>query len=150
MDSLESSSVPKFENINPLVLSLIYGPTLTSVHDYYKNHCFDYTDLCQKSNACAFNMLSRSAIAFLPRSKPLLISWLQSPPAVILEPKKKGQRTSLLSFCHVRIQSQPRVTKRPLSPEPYHASTLISDFQPPALRNQSWLLISTPVCGILL
>ena len=35
-----------------------------------------------------FNMLSRFVIAFLPRSKYLLISWLQSPSAVILEPKK--------------------------------------------------------------
>ena len=35
-----------------------------------------------------FNMLSSFVIAFLPRSKHLLISWLQSPPAVILEPKK--------------------------------------------------------------
>ena len=35
-----------------------------------------------------FNMLSRLVITFLPRSKHLLISWLQSPPAVILEPKK--------------------------------------------------------------
>ena len=36
-----------------------------------------------------FNMLSRLVRAFLPRSKHLLISWLQSPSAVILEPKKK-------------------------------------------------------------
>ena len=35
-----------------------------------------------------FNMLSRFIIAFLPRSKHLLISWLQSPSAVILEPEK--------------------------------------------------------------
>ena len=35
-----------------------------------------------------FNMLSRLVIAFLERSKHLLISWLQSPSAVILEPKK--------------------------------------------------------------
>ena len=35
-----------------------------------------------------FNMLSRLVMAFLPRSKPLLLSWLQSPSAVILEPKK--------------------------------------------------------------
>ena len=35
-----------------------------------------------------FNMLSRLVIAFFPRSKRLLISWLQSPSAVILEPKK--------------------------------------------------------------
>ena len=35
-----------------------------------------------------FNMLSRFLIAFLPKSKHLLISWLQSPAAMILEPKK--------------------------------------------------------------
>ena len=35
-----------------------------------------------------FNMLSRLVITFLPRSNRLLISWLQSPSAVILEPKK--------------------------------------------------------------
>ena len=40
-----------------------------------------------------FNMLSRLVITFLPRRKPLLISWLQSPSAVILEPPKNtGQR----------------------------------------------------------
>ena len=37
-----------------------------------------------------FNMLSRLVIASLPRSKRLLISWLQSPPVVILEPKISG------------------------------------------------------------
>ena len=40
-----------------------------------------------------FNMLSRFGIAFLPRSKGLLISWLQSPSAVILEPKKTKSAT---------------------------------------------------------
>ena len=34
------------KNINSLVFSLIYGPTLTSVHDYWKNNSFDYRDLC--------------------------------------------------------------------------------------------------------
>ena len=38
-------------------------------------------------------MLSRLVIALLPRSKCLLISWLQSPSAVILEPKKKKSET---------------------------------------------------------
>ena len=41
-----------------------------------------------KVESLFFNMLSRFIIAFLPRSKHLLISWLQSPSAVILEPKK--------------------------------------------------------------
>ena len=51
----------------------------------------------------AFNMLSRLVIAFLPRSKHLLISWLQSPSAVILEPQKiKSDTVSTVSpsICH--------------------------------------------------
>ena len=50
-----------------------------------------------------FNMLSRLVIIFLPRSKCLLISWLQSPSAVILEPKKiKSLTVSIVSpsVCH--------------------------------------------------
>ena len=50
-----------------------------------------------------FNMLSRLVIAFLPRRKCLLISWLQSPSAVILEPKKiKSVTVSIVSpfICH--------------------------------------------------
>ena len=50
-----------------------------------------------------FNMLSRLVIAFLPRNRRLLISWLQSPSAVILEPKKiKSVTVSIvsLSICH--------------------------------------------------
>ena len=50
-----------------------------------------------------FNMLSRLVIAFLPRSKRLLISWLQSTSAVILEPKKiKSITVSIVypSICH--------------------------------------------------
>ena len=45
-------------------------------------------DLCWQSNVCFFNMLSRLVIAFLPRKNCILISCLQSPLAVILEPKK--------------------------------------------------------------
>ena len=45
-----------------------------------------------------FNMLSRLVIAFLPRSKGLLVSWLQSPSSVILEPKKiKSVTVSIVS-----------------------------------------------------
>ena len=47
-----------------------------------------------------FNMLSRLVITFLPRSKCLLISWLQSPSAVILEPKKIKSATVSPSICH--------------------------------------------------
>ena len=47
-----------------------------------------------------FNMLSRLVITFLPRSKCLLISWLQSPSSVILEPQKIKSATVSPSICH--------------------------------------------------
>ena len=47
-----------------------------------------------------FNTLSRFVIAFLPRSRHLLISWLQSPSAVILEPKKIKSVIVSPSICH--------------------------------------------------
>ena len=44
-DSRESSLAPQLKSINSLAVSLLYGPTLTSVHDYWKNLSFDYTEL---------------------------------------------------------------------------------------------------------
>ena len=41
-------------SINSLALSLFYGPTLTSIHDYWKKNSFDYWDLCQQSDVPAF------------------------------------------------------------------------------------------------
>ena len=43
-DSQESSLARLFKSISSLALSLLYGPVLTSVHDYWKNYSFDYTD----------------------------------------------------------------------------------------------------------
>ena len=59
--------------------------------------------LVGKVMSVLFNMLSRLVIVFLPRSKHLLISWLQSPPAVILKPLKiKSATVSIVSpsICH--------------------------------------------------
>ena len=42
------------QSISSLVLSFLYSPTLTSIHDYWKNHSFDSTDLCWQSNISAF------------------------------------------------------------------------------------------------
>ena len=86
-----------------LVLSFLYSPTLTSIHDYWKNHSFDKMDLCWQVMSLLFNMLSRFVIDFLSRSKHLLISWLQSPSAMILEPPKiKSDTVSTVSpsICH--------------------------------------------------
>ena len=82
-DSQESSPTTQFKSINSSGLSLLYGPNLTFIHDYWKNHSF-----VGKLMSLLFNMLSRFVIAFLPRSKCLLISWLQLPSVVILEPPK--------------------------------------------------------------
>ena len=80
--------MPQFEGINSSVFSLSYCPALTSIHDYWKNHSLTIHTFVGKVMSLLFNMLSRFVIAFLPRSKHLLISWLQSLSAVILEPKK--------------------------------------------------------------
>ena len=53
-DSQESSPAPQFKSTSSLTLSFLYGLTLTSVHDYWKNHSFDHTDLCWQSNVSAF------------------------------------------------------------------------------------------------
>ena len=70
--------------------------------DYWKNHSFDYMDICLVSKVISllFNMLSRFVIPFLPRSKHLLISWLLSQSAVILEPKKIKSVTDVYVRTH--------------------------------------------------
>ena len=50
----ESSPTPQFKSISSSTLSLLYGPTLISIHDYWKNHSFDYLELCQQSDISAF------------------------------------------------------------------------------------------------
>ena len=48
--TLKSLLQAQFKSINSLVLSFLFGSNLTSIHDYWKNHSFDYADLCQQSN----------------------------------------------------------------------------------------------------
>ena len=45
-DSQESSPTPQFKSINSSALSLLHSPTLTSIHDHWKNHSLDWMDLC--------------------------------------------------------------------------------------------------------
>ena len=62
-----STTVWKHQSLS---LSLLYGPTLTSMHDYWKNRNFDHTDLGQQSNISTFLICCpKFVIAFLPRSK---------------------------------------------------------------------------------
>ena len=53
-DSQGSSPTPQFKSINSLALTFLYGPTLTSIYNYWKNHNFNYMDLCQRSDVSAF------------------------------------------------------------------------------------------------
>ena len=70
--------------------SILHSPTLTSIHDHRKNHSLTRWKFVGKVMSLLLNTLSRLVITFLPRSKCLLISWLQAPSAVILElPKIK-------------------------------------------------------------
>ena len=50
----QASPAPQFKSTNFLALRLLYGPTLTSVHDYWKKHGFDYTDLFWQREVSAF------------------------------------------------------------------------------------------------
>ena len=86
-DFQESSPKPQFKSINSSALSSLDSPNLTSIHDYWKNHSLTRWSFVDKVMSLLFNMLSRLAINFLPRSKCLLILWLQSLSAVHLEPK---------------------------------------------------------------
>ena len=77
-DTQESSPTPQFKSINSSALGLLHSPTLTSIHDHWKNHSLDWTGYGQafvgKVMSLLFYMLSRLVITFLPRSKHLLIS----------------------------------------------------------------------------
>ena len=75
-----------------------------------KNIALTRWTFVDKVMSLLFNMLSRLVIAFLPRSSCLLISWLQSPSAVILEPKKTKPLTVSIvspSVCHEVMEQMP-------------------------------------------
>ena len=102
-DSQESSPTPQFNSISSSAVSFLYSPTITSIHDCWQNVALTIWTFVDKVMSLLFNMLSRMVITFLPRSKRLLISWLQSPSAVILEPPKiKSDTMSTVSpsICH--------------------------------------------------
>ena len=66
-DSRESSPTAQFKSINSSVLSFLYSPTLTSIHDYWKNHSLTWRTFVDKVRSLLFNMLSRFFITFLSR-----------------------------------------------------------------------------------
>ena len=65
---------PQFKSINSSVLSFLYCPTLTSIHEYWKTIALTRWTFVGKVMSLLFNMLSRLVIVFLSRNKHLLIS----------------------------------------------------------------------------
>ena len=114
-NSQEFSLPPQFQSINSSALNLLYDPTLTSVHDYWKNQSFDHTYICWQTDVPAFNMLSRFAIAFCPRSMRVCVCvfflnfMLQSPSTVILESKR-------IKICHC-FHSSPFICHEVMGPD---------------------------------
>ena len=75
--------------------------------DTGKNIAWIIRTFIGKIMSLLFNRLSRLVTAFLSRSKRLLISWLQSPSAMILEPKKIKSLTVSPSICHEMMGQMP-------------------------------------------
>ena len=80
---------------------LLFGPTVTSLHDYWKNHSLVVWTFVGKVMSVLFSMLSRIVIALLPKSNHLLILWLQPQSTVILKPKKIKSVTASTVFLSV-------------------------------------------------
>ena len=102
-DSQESFPTQQFKSINFSVLGFLYGTTFTSYTTTGKTIALTRWTFVGKLMSLLFNMLSRLVITYLPRSKLFLISWVQSPSAVILEPNKiKPVTVSIVSpsICH--------------------------------------------------
>ena len=87
-DSQESSPTPPFKSINSSVLSFLYSQLSHRYMTTGKTIALTRWTFVGKVMSLLLNMLTRLVINFLPRSKCLLISWLQSPSAVTLEPPK--------------------------------------------------------------
>ena len=102
---------------------------VTSIHDYWKNNSLDEMDICCQSNVSVFSMLSRLVITFLPRSKHLLISWLQSPSSVTLEPPKiKSVTVSTVSpsICHEVMGLDAMIFVFWMLSQQFHSTLLLS------------------------
>ena len=93
----KSSPAPQLESISSSAFSHLYGLSLIPTHDYGKTRALTVWTFVGKVMSLLFNMLSRFVIAFLPGSKR---SWLQSPSAVTLEPKKIKSVT-VYTFLHL-------------------------------------------------
>ena len=96
--TLKSLLQTTVKNISSSALSLLYGPTLILSMTTGKTIALTIWAFVSEVMSMLFNMLSRLVIAFLPGSKRLLIPCLQSPSAVILEPRKIKALAALFPY----------------------------------------------------
>ena len=102
-NSQETSPTPQFKSINLLCSAFFIVQLSCPYTTTGKTTALTRQTFVGKVMSLLYNMLSRLVITFLPRHKHLLISWLQSPSAVILEPRKiKSAAVSTVSpsICH--------------------------------------------------
>ena len=98
LKSQGTSPTPQFKSINSLVFSFLYSPLSHSHITTGKTIALARRTFVDKVMSLLFNMLSGLVLIFLPKSKHLLISWLQSPSAVILETRKMKSATVSTGF----------------------------------------------------
>ena len=105
-----STTVQKLQFLG---IQLFYGPTITSVHDYLKNHSFDYIDFCQQSDVSGFNTPSRLVImATHSNTLAWKIPWMEGPGRLqsmgLLGVRHDWATSlSLFTFMHWRRKWQP-------------------------------------------
>ena len=123
-DFHESSLVLQFKKTNSLVLILLYGPLSHLYMTTRETIASTIQIFVGKVMSLLFNKLSRFVMVFLPRSKCLLISWLQSLSTVILETKKIKSATvsTSVQFSHSVVSDSLRPNglqhTRPACPSP--------------------------------
>ena len=81
-------SSTQFEDISPLVFCLLYQPALTTICDQWEDYSLTIRIFVGRVTSLLFNTPSRFVITVLPKSTHLPISWLQSPSAVVLDPRR--------------------------------------------------------------
>ena len=82
---------PQFRSINSLVLSFLYSPTLTSIHDHWKNHSLDETDLIGQVMSLLFNMLCRLVIKMTRTKKEIFLGKLTISWGICSRKRTEGQ-----------------------------------------------------------
>ena len=122
-DLQESSPTPQFKSINSSMLSFLYTPTLTSIHDYWKNHSLDQKDLCWQSNVSAFQLDLMIWLVFL-LSQQIMAIWVGHQE----EQQKNEQETKNFSYTARQNIPLPIPMSQPVSYDKLKTTQCTLDF----------------------